>query len=141
MDNMSINEFIELILKDKSNLQQKYTLGVLTEAEIELIKEKTGIDVSGYTRIIENYGVLHALKHHGNKKEEELRGQIAITPEDFEKIPEITKNPDAVNNVGKSKRGGIVIQFIKRIENLFFYDEEIRINKKELATKSLYKRK
>lgn len=138
---MNINDFILKILSNQSNIQEKYSLGKLSSEEIEAIKNKLDIDLTGYNRVIENFGIYHALKHHGNIRTENARGQIPINLEDFEKIPQITKEPDDIKNLGKSKRGGIVLQFIKRIGNLFFYDEEVRNAKKELATKSMYKRR
>jgi phage-Barnase-EndoU-ColicinE5/D-RelE like nuclease3 len=43
-----------------------------------------------------SYGVNHAIKKHGNPKTEESRGQVAITEQDFELIPQIVANPDSI---------------------------------------------
>ena len=40
------------------------------------IKELTGLDVEAYKHIIDNYGVKHAMKHHGNVKIETNRKQL-----------------------------------------------------------------
>ena len=138
---MNLKDFIRKVLDNPSNIQEKYSLGKITDEQAKVIQEKTGLDVSGYERVIENFGLYHTLKHHGSKKKEERRGQKAISPDDFEKIPKIVNEPDEIINLGQCKRGGVLIQFIKRIGDLFFYDEEIRNKRKEVATKTMYKRK
>jgi hypothetical protein len=138
---MTLKEFIEKVFANKTNEQLKHSLGKLSPEQVEQIKDKTGINLEGYERIIENYGLIHTLKHHGNEKKEAKRGQKAITANDFELIPEIVSKPDDIVNLGQSKRGGILLQFIKRIGDLFIYDEEIRPKRKELTTKTMFKRK
>ena len=138
---MNLKDFIKKVLANPSNVQEKYSLGKLTDEQVKQIKEKTGLDLNGYERIVDNFGLQHIIKQHGIPKEEANRGQIHVTPKDLEKIKEITSDPDEIQLLTKSKRGGVVIQFIKRIGNLFFYHEEIRTGKKELAAKTLFKRK
>lgn len=138
---MSLRDFIKKVLGNPSNIQEKYCLGEIDDKQAEQIKNQTGLNVSGYNRIVDNFGLQHIIKKHGNEKDEASRGQIHVTPEDLEKIPEITSEPDEIKLLEKSKRGGVVIQFIKRIESLFFYNEEIRTGKKELAAKTMFKRK
>ncbi len=138
---MTLKDFIKKVLDNPSNIQEKYSLGEISDEQAKKIKEITGQDVRGYNRVIDNFGLQHIIKKHSNEKYEANRGQIHITKEDLEKIPEITNAPDDINLLSKSKRGGIVIQFIKRIGNLFFYNEEIRTGKKELAPKTMFKRK
>jgi len=120
MENKNIEEFIEFVLANKSNIQQKYLLGNLTESEVENIEKQTGINLSDYSRVIENFGIYHAIKHHGSQKTEQQRGQIAVNKTDFEKIEEIVKNPDSVKALGKSKRGGEVLQYIKKNRQCLF---------------------
>ncbi|MDI1243817.1 MAG: hypothetical protein PSV24_00245 [Rhodoferax sp.] len=68
-----------------------------------LILEKTGLDVRGYTRIIDNYGVRHTMKQHGNEVQEIKRGQIAVTWDDFSKIALITSEPDDIFLMAKTR--------------------------------------
>jgi hypothetical protein len=138
---MTLKEFIQKVLANPSNIQEKYSLGKISDLQAKEIKEKTGLDLSGYERTIENFGLYHAIKHHGNEKKEANRGQKAITPDDFEKIPDIVNKPDDIINLGASKRGGVLLQFIKKIGDIFIYDEEIRTKRKELTIKTMYKRK
>ena len=116
------------------------SLGKLTKAEAAKIKVKTGKEVTGFERIIDNYAVKHTLKVHGNIAKEKLRGQIAIEPDDFKLIPEIVKTENIIY-AGKNHIGRDVILYEKKIGLLYFYAEEIRNSKKQLALNSLWKRK
>jgi hypothetical protein len=138
---MDLKTFIRKNTANKSNKQEKFPLGKIPGAQAKEVSEKTGVDVTGFERYVENFGLFHALSHHGNAKQEEARGQLAVTPADFEKIPEILKDPDRITSLGKSKRGGIVVQYTKRIGEQFFYGEELRTGKKEAVTKTMHKRK
>ena len=116
------------------------TIGKVENAA--LILEKTGLNVFGFTRVIDNYGVRHTLKQHGNAAKEILRGQIAVTPEDFGKIPLITSEPDDVFYDGKNKIGRDVIVFVKVIDGVGYrHVEEIRGRHKLVATDSMRKKK
>ena len=59
---------------------------------VELAKE-VGIDISGFKHKVTQEFRNHTLSHHGNKKAEESRGQIAVTEKDLDCIDEILKNP------------------------------------------------
>ena len=137
---MNIKKFIENVLKDKTNKLQKYSLGKLTHQQMKQVKEATGIDLRNYTRVIDSFSIRHVLKKHGDAVEEKKRGQIAVTPEDFQKIKDILIKPDIILNIGKAKRGGTtLIEYRKRIIIEYIYVEEKR--GKEIAMKTMYKKK
>ena len=116
------------------------SLGTVTNAE--RIKAETGFDVSGFERIIDNYGIRHTIKRHGNEAIESARGQIAVTLADFDLVPLITASPDLVFADGKNKIGRDVIVFTKLIDGIGYrHVEEIRPKGKLVATDSLRKKK
>jgi hypothetical protein len=105
------------------------------------ILEKTGLNVAGFTRILDNYGVRHTVKQHGNQAQETRRGQIAVTLEDFAKIGLITSVPDHVFADGTNKIGRQVIVFVKVIDGIGYrHVEELRGKHKLVATDSLRKK-
>lgn len=107
-----------------------------------LILAKTGLDVHGYTRVIDNYGVRHTMKQHGDAAKEAKRGQIAVTLDDFSKVALITSEPDDVFGDGKNKIGRDVLVFIKVIEGIGYrHVEEIRGKNRLVAMDSLRKKK
>ncbi len=106
-----------------------------------LIFEKTGHDVSGFTRVLDNYGVRHTIKQHGDPVKEIRRGQIAVTLDDFSKIALITSAPDDIFSDGKNKIGRDVLVFVKVIAGIGYrHVEEIRGKNKLVATDSLRKK-
>jgi hypothetical protein len=115
-------------------------LGKVTNAS--LILEKTGLNVTGFTRVLDNYGVRHTIKQHGNAAKESGRGQIAVTLRDFEKIELITSQPDDIFADGKNKIGRDVLVFVKVIDGIGYrHVEEIRGKHKLVATDSMRKKK
>jgi phage-Barnase-EndoU-ColicinE5/D-RelE like nuclease3 len=114
-------------------------IGILTTKEIQNINQSTGIDLTGYVRILDMAGINHALRKHGSEKEY-LRGQIPVTINDFELIPDIVANPDEVEKVETNKRGLEVILYTKKIGATYYYYEEIRTGRKKVALNTMYKK-
>jgi len=138
---MSIKNFIDKVLSEKNNKAESYSLGKLTPKEIETLKEITGFDLTDYERIIDKFGVIHTFVKHGNEKVEAARGQIAVKPEDFEKIPEIVSEPDKIESGEKNSHGKDLIKYFKNYDSTIVYVEEKRDGKKLLATQTMYKQK
>ena len=55
-----------------------------------------GLDIKGYTHMIDSSAVNHVLNNHGNEKAEAARGQIGIKDSDFTDIINTLENPDKV---------------------------------------------
>ncbi len=141
MSEKTLLEFIHSFRHTASNRQEKYILGEANAVEVATLLELTGIDVSGFRRIIDNFGVRHAFKKHGRPETEEPRGQIAILPEDFEQIPDVVSFFDQIITE-QSKKGLLIVRYEKGFEDfLLIYAEEIRFGQGELAFQTLYKRK
>ena len=144
MNNKTIFEEIEALVafafSDDTNRNRVVKLGRINENQADLIKAKTELEVEGYNRIIDVYGVKHTFRQHGNPQTEEKRGQIAITKEDFLLIPQIIESENIIW-VGKNKLGKDCLLYEAIIEDVFYYVEEIRVGRKELALNTLYKRK
>ncbi len=137
---MSILKFVKEVLSNRNNKAKKYSLGRLKEKEISMLKEKTGLNLEGYKRVIDKFGVIHAFKNHGNEELEKKRGQKAIKPSDFQLIPEVTETPDKIDSGVKNSHGKDLIKNTKKIDDTIIYVEEKRDGKKVLATQTLYKR-
>lgn len=107
-----------------------------------LIKQQTGFDLTGYRRVLDNYGVRHTLKKHGNESTEAARGQIAVTLDDFSLIPLITDFPDRVFYDGKNKVGRDALVFVKLVGGVGYrHVAEIREGKELVVTDSMRKKK
>jgi len=80
----------------------------------------------------------HIRNHHG--KNEELRGQVDITPADFAFIPVILNEYDTVEQIGKDKKGNKKLEFTKKIEGTF-YLVSIENGNNQIGIITLWKKK
>lgn len=136
-------ELKQVIDKAKSNPteRQKLVIGKVAK-DLEEKAKDNGFDISGYQHDLDVSGTRHAIKEHGQPKTEEPRGQIAITDEDFEKIPDVIYGYDEVTFTGKNKIGRETITYKKAFDDgTILYVEEIRDKRKTLTINTLYKQK
>jgi hypothetical protein len=124
-----------------TNVHEKLVLEVSSNAA--KIEAATGIDVFGYLHVLDNFGLKHGFKHHGNESLEAPRGQRAVMVSDVLRIPDTLENPDNVTFDGYSKHSRQpVIGFEKYFgTEVFVYKAEVRKGKKELATQTFYIRR
>ena len=141
MQERTLLEFIISYRIITDNKQDKFHLGEITVAEVQLLKEILEIDTTGFKRIIDNFGVKHAFKSHGRIEFEERRGQIAIEPVDFELIITTVNTFDQFT-AELGKKGLPIVKYEKIFDDfVLIYAEEIRFGRKEIAFQTLYKRK
>lgn len=145
---MGVNPHYEVELKqvikkakENPNERQKLNIGKVSP-KLEQEAEKRGFNLKGYTHDMDVSGVRHSIKEHGDEKKEALRGQIAITDEDYNKIPEIIYDYDEIDFTGKNKTGLETITYKKSFpDGTIAYVEEIRTGKKTLTINTMYKHK
>lgn len=106
--------------------------------EAAKLKAATGLDLVGYKHSVDTFGIRHSYSEHGGDAEIK-RGQLPISKEDFERIPEIIANPDKIELIGKDAMKQDLIRYTKRFNGTTYYVEEVRNKRMELATKTLWK--
>ncbi len=74
----------------------RYYFGKVSEDLGTAIHNATGFDVSGYNIVIRSDEVAHALSQHGDSAKEALRGQLPVTADVLERLPEIFSEPDEI---------------------------------------------
>lgn len=94
----------------------KMYLGKVKQDIANVIKSRLGINVDNYNISLSADSIRHAIKQHSNAEIENARGQVALTTEDFQNIPDIINNPDNIELSGKSKQGKDSIKFEKNID-------------------------
>lgn len=135
-----IKALVAFAKNSKSAVNSKLQINCIDETEAQSLELKTGFKLLGYKRVMDKFGINHTLKQHGNIDAEKLRGQIAITSEDFELVPQIAVS-DNIIHVSKNKFGNDIILYEAIIQNTFYYVEEVRKGRKELCMTTMYKRK
>lgn len=113
---------------------------VIDDAAAAQIKAKTGLDVAGYSQLADNYAARHAHREHGILSQEELRGQLPITADDYARIPEITV-PENIERTGTTRQGLPAIVYRKQSNGVTYLVEEVRNKRGQLATTAIYKLK
>ena len=127
--------------KNNPNERQKLVIGKVTK-DLEDKAKENGFDISGYSHDLDVSGARHAFKEHGDNKTEEPRGQIAITDDDFEKIPDVVYKYDNVSFGETDAKNTPLITYSKKFDDgTIIYIEEIRTRQKTLTIKSMRKQK
>lgn len=133
-------EFAKKALADKSN-QAKEPIRVVSQAEASAIKDATGLNVEGYSHVLDSDEIRHTFKKHGNQTSEAKRGQVAVTPDDFGLVQHIIDNPDKIAlSPEKTSNGLKAIVYEKKLGDTTYVVEEVRTGSKTLAVKTMYKR-
>jgi hypothetical protein len=116
-----ISELVSFAKEDTTNTHQELSLGKVPNFQAQAIAALTGVSVNGATKVISAYGIIHAIKRHGNHVEEQERGQIGITDNDFEFISGILNAPDNIIRGKDVSRGKKALIFSKKIKSDFYY--------------------
>jgi phage-Barnase-EndoU-ColicinE5/D-RelE like nuclease3 len=142
MNPKNIKQLVDIALRD-GNLFAEFTFSKMPIAQSKIIENEIGIKLVGIHRVMDTSGIRHTLKNHGSEIDELKRGQIAVTIDDFNKIPQIVKYPDNIRYLGKNKLKQDVFEYEKRIGKIYFVSEAVKIAKvgNKLIFATLYKRK
>ncbi len=124
-------------------VQPYKTLGLLTSSDVRRIDDLIGVDVSGFDFALDRSGIRHILDRHGLAGSELVRGQIAIEPSHFSRLPHVLNDPDSIEAAGRSWRGNLpLLRYSKRIgDEEFVVVIEVRRGRKMLVPDSYYIRK
>jgi hypothetical protein len=141
----NIETLINYIQTEKTNDLRFVVFDSLGIEEAEKLSTISDIALQNYNRMIDNYGIIHALNEHGNGGSEVKRGQLAIDINDFLLVPLIVKSPDLVRyEFDKFTKRHLLIYEKVFTKGKFLYIEEIRIGRKQnmcLKSLRLYKTK
>ena len=131
--------FVKQELNKKTSNSKLY-FGKINDITSNRIKMLTGLDLSNYNISLKGDNVRKIIKDHGNKVLEKLRGQEAITLEDFKHIDDIILEADNIYLSGKTINNKDVITFVKKLNNKYTLVEFISIKRKTLETQTMYKK-
>ena len=130
--------------KSVKNRVERAVIGGITKRQAKDFADN-GIEVDeSWVHSFESSAVSHNQKHHGNEKIEAERGQIAITEDDYSRIPEILEDYDKVSkspNKTKGTENEVIIYEKGFGDGYVYYLEEKRDNRKSLAFHTMYKKK
>lgn len=138
----NIKELIDIALSN-GNHHAEFSFSKLPIAQSKILQEQIGLKLVGVERVIDTSAIRHTLRNHGSEENEAKHGQVAVTLDDFNKVPLILKEPDSITYLGKNRLKQDVFQYEKRIGNLFFVSEAVKVASagNKLVFQTMYKRK
>ncbi|MFN0081114.1 MAG: hypothetical protein ACKVOM_01220 [Ferruginibacter sp.] len=112
-----ILDFVNTAKNDGYDPLIEFFLGNVPNFQAMSIIAECDVDLRGCRKIINAYGVNHAIKRHGNDREEAKYQQVGLVDSDFQEIPLILSNPDKFERGKDTNRGNPVLKFYKKIKN------------------------
>jgi len=109
-----LNKFIN-DAKDGKLGSKKMYFGIVPENLANRVLQETGVDIKNRNVTLGAYEVQKIFKDHGNEDTEALRGQRAVTAEDFESIVEVIESPDDIRLSSETYNGRPVLEFSKAV--------------------------
>ncbi|UZA02094.1 PLxRFG domain-containing protein [Moraxella bovis] len=125
------------VANSRSDGNKSFTnVAKVNDETAQKIQALTGIDVVGFDIGIDESSIRHTLKEHGDEVSERKRGQTAIVEQDFGLVADI------VNNADEIKKGDVdnTLIFEKKLGNTYVVVQELRIGKRKLSLKTMYKK-
>jgi hypothetical protein len=112
---------------------QVYVFDILTDAEVSRIRQRTGINLEGFTRFMATRGVRHVKNNHTDSEREAAQQQFPVKPADFALIPKIAAigTLRLIGNTGARKPARLEYRAIIG-DRVYIYLETIGISDKRL---------
>ena len=135
-----IMDFVDEAINSKSSNKTIY-FGKINDSLAQEIYNSTGIDVKGYNLSLKANNIKKILKDHGDVKTEELRGQVAVTKDDFRYIDDIVLENDTFFSSGTTPAGKPSITFEKVINEKYMLVEYVSDKHHTLEVQTMWKNK
>ena len=126
---MSIFNRLVNFIKRKSSRHSIFYLWEVDSKEAKIIKSKTGLEVNGYSHTIDTCAIEHIKNAHSD-----------LELNDIAKIPNIISNYDVIYNAGERNNINHIGYEKETKKGIFVYIEEILTGRKELRSKTYYKK-
>ncbi|MGI9113924.1 MAG: class I tRNA ligase family protein [Chthoniobacterales bacterium] len=134
-----LTSLLALAKNKRANRKQFITFGVVERAQADRIKSATRQDVAGFRRYIDVFALRHILNKHDSEHETNKQN-VPVGFSDLLRIPDIVREPDAIESAGETSLHLPAIRYIKRIGETICYVEEVLLGRRLLAAKTMYKK-
>jgi hypothetical protein len=124
-----IEALIAFIQEYQGNELFYFDFGLISPDLAEHIRHVSGLDVSEYFHIVDNYSIRHALERHGNAQIELSRGQVALENDDFALIPHIVSEYDHLGYEFARQKHTLIFEKTLPKGN-YVYAAEVRMGKR-----------
>ncbi|KVE31075.1 LPD38 domain-containing protein [Burkholderia sp. TSV86] len=133
-----LSRFIDQAMSD-NRLTSTHPFAAVSP-EVATAAAEHGLDLGSMKHAIDASAIRHIWKQHSNEAKETARGNLPITRDDLEHIPDVVSSPDKIVLGEKNKIGRDLVIYLKRLpDGTTMYLEEVRTGRGELATQSMRK--
>lgn len=139
MPQANIKDFVARAFNDKTRKHFLKMRGT-QQNEIDVVKQLTGIDVTGYTHVLDTKQLRHIVDRHGS---EQQKNQISITNDDLNFIPEVLDSPENITKGNPTKGENyptIVFEKNDGKGNLMMVEAIVETDK-QLVVKTMWKKR
>jgi hypothetical protein len=134
-------EIFNLSNEKPTSVVKKLDIAKANNDTVNSFKER-GIDVSSANHQVDNFALQHAYNEHsGTVAPLKSANEIPLVKDDFKLIPDIIRNHDSIEYVGKTPQGLDTVRYTKRYNGTTYYLEEYRSGRNTLNMKTMYKNK
>lgn len=133
---------IDFVSKALSDIKVKgeFPVRAVSDYEARVVKEKTGIDIAGFTHVLNGDDIRHIIKKHGEGKEKQAN-QIGLTRDDLMMITQILDSPDDIQKSSDHVHGQ-TIKYIKADgSGVSHVVELVRKKDQKLHVKTMWKQR
>jgi hypothetical protein len=136
----ALGDLLTFAKEGKRGESSSVDIATISDAVADIVEIETGVDIHGFTHVLDSSAVRHMLKNHGDVNSETQRGMVPITDEDILNIPDMLASADYVVTGGKGRRGNDLIGYLKKLDDgTTLYIEEARIGRQKLGAVTMRK--
>lgn len=139
-DPTTVSRWVARALATRGNAM-RLVLGPASPGNVAAVQDRTGVDIAGYQRILEQSRVRHVDRDHGPRSRQARSGGIPVRPEDYDALPQILDQPERVLRSPDAKgRFDRLVYERQMPDGYWYYVEEVRTGRRTLALIAFWKR-
>ncbi len=135
----TLAELVALALSRTSGNKVFLDFAKVSPKVAEQVLQATGLDVRDWVHSIDESALRHIFNRHGSAQTEEPRGQLAVEIADIARLTEVVLQPDAIVPTHPLPDGTPMVIFKKRVAHDVVFVQEMRVGRKKLTAKTLWK--
>lgn len=135
----TLAELVALALSRNSGNKAFLEFATVSPNVAKRVMQVTGLDVRDWVHSIDESALRHIFNRHGSTKTEEPRGQLAVELADIERLIEVVSQPDEIEPTHPLPDGTPMVIFKKRVAHDVVFVQEMRVGRKKLTAKTLWK--
>jgi hypothetical protein len=131
-------DLLDLAARARQGGAGQVELAPMPRADVDRINAATGLDLTGFRRVIDADDLRHVFNRHGDPATERSRGQLPVRPEDIAALPVALANASHAVIGMKNREGRDLIATLTKLpDGSTLYVEQIGAGRRMLRAKSM----